>query len=128
MGKFVFRKEERLRKEIVIQELFNRGSSFYLYPFKVFYLLNPDQATPFHQVLLSASKRNFKKAVDRNLLKRRMREAYRLQKSLLPASPKMLIGFVFTHKEVLTYAEIQPRMNQCLIRLAKMSAVAEKPS
>lgn len=128
MGKFVFRKEERLRKEKVIQELFDKGSSFYLYPFKVFYLSNPDQSCPTHQILLSASKRNFKKAVDRNLIKRRMREAYRLQKALLPVSPKLFLGFVYTHKEILLFDEIQKKMNQCLLRLGKISAIMEKPS
>ena len=128
MGKFVFRKEERLRKEKIIQELFSKGSSFYLFPFKVFVLPNPDQSSSFHQVLLSASKRNFKKAVDRNLIKRRMREAYRLQKELLPTSTKMFLGFVYTHKEILLFDEIQRKMNQCLVRLGKMPMIMEKPS
>ena len=127
MGKFVFRKEERLRKEKVIQELFDKGSSFYLFPFKVYYTPNPDQSYPFHQVLISASKRNFKKAVDRNLIKRRMRESYRLQKTLIPVTPKILVGFVYSHKEVMLFDEMKKRMNQCLVKLAKMPLSTETP-
>jgi ribonuclease P protein component len=128
MGKFVFRKEEKLRKEKVIQELFDKGSSFYLFPFKVYYTPNPDQSYSFHQVLISASKRNFKKAVDRNLIKRRMREAYRLQKALIPATPKILLGFVYTHKEIILFDEMKKRMNQCLVKLSKMPLYIEEPS
>ena len=103
MGKFTFRKEERLSKEKHIQELFDKGSSFYLFPFKVLFLPNPDPAVQHHQVLISVSKKNFKRAVDRNLIKRRIREAYRLQKELLPAAPPLQICYIYTHKEILLF-------------------------
>src|SRR6188768_1623853 len=102
MGKFAFRKEERLRKEKDIQELFDKGSSFYLFPFKVFILPNDDKES--HQVLISVSKKNFKRAVDRNTIKRRMREAYRLQKQILPELPRVKAGFIYSHKEILDFA------------------------
>jgi ribonuclease P protein component len=108
--RFTFRKEERLNKEKLIQELFNRGSSFYFFPFKVIVMHNPDQTYPFHQVLVSVSKRNFKKAVDRNLLKRRMRESFRLNKNRIPASKKLLIAYIYSAKEILTFAQIQERL------------------
>ncbi len=79
--KFTFKKSERLSSKKDIQELFNNGSSFYLYPFKVITL--PADTSKLHQVLFSVPKRLFKRAVDRNLLKRRMREAYRLNNSEL---------------------------------------------
>src|SRR6188472_2682765 len=121
MGKFVFRKEEKLRKEKVIQELFDKGSSFYLFPFKVYYTPNPDQSSPFHQVLISASKRNFKKAVDRNLIKRRMREAYRLQKNLLPADRKLQIAYIYSVKEILPSVQIHERLVKTFKRLGHAS-------
>ena len=105
-----FTKQERLNKEKLIKELFDKGSSFYLFPFKVFVMNNPDEAYPFHQVLLSVSKRNFKKAVDRNLIKRRMREAYRQNKNVIPASKKLLIAYIYSAKEILTFAQIQERL------------------
>jgi ribonuclease P protein component len=123
MGKFTFRKEERLSKEKQIQELFDKGSSFYLFPFKVFFLPQPDQGYPFHQILISVSKRNFKRAADRNTLKRRIRESYRLQKEMLPTLPKLVAAFIYTHKEILPSAEVKTRMTQTLVKLGKMGSV-----
>ena len=105
-----FRKEERLKKEKLIKELFDTGSSFYFFPFKVYVMHNPDQTYPFHQVLFSVSKRNFKRAVDRNLLKRRMREAFRRNKHAIAASNKLLIAYIYSAKEILTFAQIQERL------------------
>src|SRR5688572_28897615 len=120
MGKFTFRKEERLRKEKDIQELFDKGSSFYLFPFKVFVLPNDAKEPQVHQVLISVSKKNFKRAVDRNTIKRRMREAYRLQKQILPELPLVKAGFIYSHKEILDFAEIKKKMYQCLIKIPKI--------
>jgi ribonuclease P protein component len=105
-----FRKEERLHKKRLIKELFDRGSSFYFFPFKVIFMGNPDPAYPFHQVLVSVSKRNFKKAVDRNLIKRRMREAFRLNKKRIAASDKLLIAYIYSAREILTFAQIEERL------------------
>ena len=116
MGNFTFTKEERLSKEKIIQELFEKGSSFYLYPFKVLLKRNPDDSFPVHQVMISVSRRNFKKAVHRNLLKRRIRESFRLNKNLLPPAPKFLIAYIYTAKEILTFAQIQDRFIKTLNR------------
>jgi ribonuclease P protein component len=118
-----FSKKERLNKEIQIQELFDKGSSFYFFPFKVYFQNNPDQTTPFHQVLFSASKRNFKRAVDRNKLKRLMREAYRLNKNGLPASRKLLIAYIYSAKEILTFAQVQERLVKTFNRFEHVEKV-----
>jgi ribonuclease P protein component len=101
MGLYSFGKAERLHSKKNIQELFTKGSFFYLHPLKVLTLPNLDQNSPNHQVLISVSKRNFKRAVDRNTIKRRIREGYRLQKEQLENPAKLLIGFLYVAKEIL---------------------------
>ena len=116
LARFTFQKQERLHKEKLIQELFKQGSSFYLYPFKVLIKRNPDDTFPVHQVMISVSRKNFKKAVHRNLIKRRIRESFRLNKNLLPVTPKFLIAYIYTAKEILTFAQIQERLVKTLNR------------
>jgi ribonuclease P protein component len=77
---------------------------------------NPDPAFAVHQVLISVSRKNFKKAVDRNFIKRRIRESFRLNKNLLPPEPKLLIAYIYTAKEILTFAQIQERLIKTLKR------------
>src|SRR5271170_3084196 len=75
-----FKKEERLCNKKLIDGLFHSGSSFLCYPFKVSWLVVEEPRIYPAQIVFSVSKKRFKRAVDRNLIKRRMREAYRLNK------------------------------------------------
>lgn len=116
MGKFSFRQSERLSRRNHIQELFNKGSSFYLAPFKVI-VLKSHKEVASHQALFSVSKRNFKRAVDRNLIKRRMREAYRLNRDGLPESPKLQIAYIYVAKEILAFDQVQEKLIELNKRL-----------
>lgn len=116
MARFTFRKNERLNKEKLIKELFETGSSFYFYPFSVRVMRNPDPNYPVHQVMIAVPRRNFRRAVDRNLIKRRIRESFRLNKNLLPAGPKLLIAYIYTAKEILTFAQIHERLAKTINR------------
>ncbi|BDD02817.1 ribonuclease P protein component [Aureibacter tunicatorum] len=121
-GRRKFVKKERLCSKKLIQELFSKGSSFFLYPYKVIYLPvdNAEEQLP-HQVLVSVSKRKFKHAVDRNLVKRRIKEAYRLNKHII--SPKLdqnvsfLIAFIYVSPKLLPYNEIEPKLKSAMSRL-----------
>jgi ribonuclease P protein component len=109
-------KTERLHAEKVIKELFNEGSSFFLYPFKVVFLKKADLAGQVNQVLFSVSKKKIRRANGRNYIKRRLKEAYRLNKHVLPADG-IILGFIFVGKADMTFGEIQPKMIQALTRL-----------
>lgn len=119
--RYTFPKSERLHSKKLIQELFDKGSSFYLYPFKVIYL--PEADTEDNQVLISVSKRKFKNAVTRNLIKRKVKEAYRLNKNLLTTEsetfPKALIGYIYTANDILPYETIEAKLKKSLARLKK---------
>ena len=125
---YTFTKEERLCNKKLIDELFHNGSSFLCYPFKVSWLLlSVPQLFPA-QVLLSVSKKRFKRAVDRNLLKRRIREAYRLNKqqclySGLQGSDKCIVFSIgYIGKEIGSYELIQKKMLKMLAELAQAAA------
>jgi ribonuclease P protein component len=115
-----FKKVERLHKKKLIKELFEKGSSFYLFPFKVMYKEAPSEVTN-SQILISVPKRTFKKAVDRNKIKRRIREAYRLNKENLIIPDNRLIAYLYTAKESLPFEKIQSQMVASLIKLSNIN-------
>lgn len=114
-----FRKEERLCNKRHINALYQSGSSFLLYPFRVVFLPCDEIEVPV-QVLISVPKRRFKRAVDRNLLKRRIRESYRLKRnaflSALDGRP-LLLSFMYVGNKIEDYDTISRKMDAVLIKL-----------
>lgn len=123
---YTFTKEERLCNKKLIDELFRNGSSFLVYPFKVSWLISTDPQLHPAQVLFSVPKKRFKHAVDRNLLKRRMREVYRLNKEqylYLPLKDKdkqIVFSMGYIGKEIADYAFIEKKMLKLLNSLAQL--------
>ena len=121
--RFRFTQKERLTSKKMIEELFERGSSFSLHPFRVLYLANPKPASS-HQVMISVPRKNFKRAVQRNLIKRRIREAYRLNKSAIGMGDKAtipyLLAYIYISKEVLSYGKISEKLKSSLERLIQI--------
>lgn len=74
-----FRKNERLTAPQVMEKLFSEGQSVKQYPFRLHWYSGPEVTQPF-QVAMSVPKRKVHRAVRRNRIKRKMREAYRLHK------------------------------------------------
>lgn len=104
---FRFPKSEKLKSKKTIERLFTEGKSVSKFPVKVFYLPIENAAT--HQAAFAVPKKNFKSAVDRNRIKRQLREAYRLQKHLLKNEKEIpfALFFLYLGKEKLAYAKIE---------------------
>jgi ribonuclease P protein component len=83
MNRDTLGRSERLKSEKAISELFETGISLIIQPIRLIYQLKTSTENISVKVGFVVPKKNFKRAVDRNLLKRRMREAYRLNKQLI---------------------------------------------
>lgn len=109
-----FRKSERLCSKIILQKIFQSDAVNYLYPFRLHYLTHHEPVDVLPQVVISVSRRNFKKATDRNLLKRRMREVYRLHKHLLLDEQKnckiAYLAIIYIAKEKLSFQEMEKKI------------------
>jgi ribonuclease P protein component len=115
-----FTKAERLSSKLLIDKLVEKGKSFNNAPFKIVWI-ELQEASAVTQVVITVPKRNFKKAVDRNKLKRRIREAYRKnkQESLYSklGEKKLCMMIVYIAKEKLDYNTIELKVKECLQRL-----------
>ena len=121
MGTFTLGKNERLKQRKVIEHLFKEGKSFSVFPFRVFYLF-PEELSASLQAGFSVSTRNFKRAVDRNRIKRVTREAYRLQKNNLKAelinrNKKLAVFFIYIDKDLPAFEVIKDRIQVSLQKL-----------
>lgn len=121
-----FTKEERLCSRKLLEKLLQNGSSFLLYPFRITSIPETaPNATHPAQIAITVSKRRFKKAVDRNKIKRLIREVYRKNKEehlysvFIQHNLKASILINYISNEILTYQGIEKKLILCLNRLSK---------
>jgi ribonuclease P protein component len=118
---FTLKKAERLKRRKVIEQLFSEGRAVTAFPIRVQYKM-VDQLTVPLQAGFSVSSRNFKRAVDRNRIKRLMREAYRLQKlpleqALQTKEQQLALFLIYTGKELPVYALVKEKVEVVLKKL-----------
>jgi ribonuclease P protein component len=110
--KYSFSKNEKVTSLKLIELLFSKKSeNVFVFPYKVSFIFLPEQLDK-NQVLVVVPKRNFKKAVDRNRIKRQIRELYRLNKEILePKSnlvlPKMAISIAYIANTKIEYPHLE---------------------
>jgi ribonuclease P protein component len=122
----VFSKRERIVSRKLIEQLFSKGSSFSVsaFPLRIVVLETKRVADDIPvQVLISVSKRHFKHAVDRNRVKRQVREAYRHHKQILTEKVQqeqtLAIAFIWLADELLESATVEKSVKRLLGKAAE---------
>ncbi len=121
--RYFLKKDDRLKSRKAIDLLFSKGKSFSNFPFRICWqLVDNDVAL---KAGFTASSKNFKKATDRNRIKRLIRETYRLQKNNLQEvvqtkNKGIHLFFIYTGKEVPTYEVVFEKTGTVLKRIIKL--------
>jgi ribonuclease P protein component len=127
--RYTLGKAEKLKSRKAIEQIFKEGKSFAVFPFRVLYLQAP-AFSPLHaancplQTAFSVSKRYFKKATDRNRVKRLMREAWRLQKNNLTQqknNKNLKVFIIYTGSELPEYEVVFEKITAVIKRLIKIN-------
>ncbi len=118
-----FPKSERLSSQKLIQEIFSKGKVYFQYPFRILFFETEEKTLIPPTVLFSVPKKNFKRAVDRNWIRRRLKECYRLNKNILKSEGDYYtissIAVIYIAKEKIEYKDLEKKMKQSLERLLK---------
>jgi ribonuclease P protein component len=121
-----FSKAERIHHKKEINHLFEHGNKLFSHPYRVNWLLvERKEDNPAVQILISVSKRKFKKAVDRNHVKRYIRESYRTQKEILwkcldHSNQQLQLAIIYVNKDIGDYDEHHKNISKLLHKLSKV--------
>ena len=116
-----FSKNERLCSKVLIDKLVEKGRSFNSFPFRVKWLEITDSPAPV-QIVISIPKRNFKRSVDRNKLKRQIKEVYRKEKQKIYntlENKNFLLMLVYTSKNKMEFKELEGKVIDTLQHFSK---------
>lgn len=115
-------KSERISRKLILDKLFVEGKSFVVYPIRVVYLIDVDLQDASLAMMVSVSKKRFKRAVKRNYIKRRIREAFRLNKHLL-AKPETMrnvsVAFLYLSNDLCDFEQLNRKMQDVFAQLNK---------
>lgn len=125
LPRLTFNKSERLKSRKTIETLFSQNQQIKIYPFKIVWLIEPNSSKFELKMGVSATKRTFKLAVTRNLIKRKMRECLRLNKMVLTneySNKNITLSFMLLYigNKIVTYNEFDTKINKLLLRLSKV--------
>ena len=111
---FTYPQKEKLKSRKLIDKLFTEGKSVSVYPLRMVYLSTALNGDILAKTGVSVSKRNFKKAPDRNRIKRLLREAYRLNKATYfnNLSTQHAFMILYIGKEKPTFLQVETKMKQ----------------
>ncbi len=118
---FTFGKDLKLKSQKKIGLLHSEGKSLFSFPFAIKYSIEPDRDKGPLQIMVSAPKRNFKRAHDRNRIKRLMRESLRINKQILNSNNlngnTLYLSLTYRHNEILDYKTMEMRTQTALKKL-----------
>jgi ribonuclease P protein component len=119
---YTFKKEEKISLQTEINLLFAEGESFLSYPFRVLYVRQQPASGARMAVLISVPKKKIKQAVNRNCIKRHVREAYRLNKNELTTllagqQTGLLIAFIFVGNTLSDHISIESSIKRTFLEL-----------
>lgn len=125
--RFTLGKQERLKSRKLTEELFRTGKTFTVFPVRVFYQFDKKTDWKFPvQAGVSASGKNFRRAVDRNRIKRVLREAYRVQKNelydiCLQEQKQLTVFFIYIDKTLPAHPVLSEKMDVILKKLGDIA-------
>lgn len=119
--RYTFGKEERLKSRKIIGRLYEEGKSIKVFPLRMVYLQTSHTSDFPCQAGVSVPKRNFKRAVDRNRIKRLLRESYRLEKHTVYNEAKKPYVFMISYlaRDEWKYVDIQHKMKKLLLKFTE---------
>lgn len=117
-----FKKEERLCRQSIINQIFEAGNSYLHFPFRIAWIETPLPASFPAQTAITVSKKNFKHAVSRNRIRRQIREVYRKNKDLvyvplIQKNKSIALVILYVAKEQLEFSEIKNGLIDALRKL-----------
>lgn len=125
--RFTFAKNEKLTGETTVNELFLKGESFIAYPVRIVWSYEKAEVASL-KVLMSVPKKKLKHAVDRNRVKRLLREAYRHHKQALTSivleqELQVKVAFVWIPNELIEYAKVERKVVDALTKMHKQLSI-----